>query len=426
VRTVRQWVHETAGGLPRQFWYVWCTTLINRLGSFVVIVLAIYLTGERGLSAAFAGLVIGLWGAGGAVGTMVGGVLADRWGRKPTVLTFMGGGAAMMIVLGLMRAPVAIAVAALLLGAAMEGIRPAISALLVDLVPEKDRPRAFSLNYWVLNVAFAFAATAGGFLASIDIGLLFFLDAATTAAAAIFFALKVHEPARERPAVHSTSTAPDGLSAVLRDRVFLGFVALNMLVALVFLQHISTLPMSMTRDGLSPATFGSVIALNGVLIVVGQLFLIRVLKKSDHTVALAVGYAIMGVGFGITTFAATTWLYALTVLVWTLGEMLQAPSGATTMAALSPAHLRGRYQGLLSFSWSIAAFVAPLLGGAVLQYGGKAALWLGCLGICLLAAVLTVASRASRERRAAQLSAPVAARAVAVAGPSGAQAPAPA
>ena len=94
MRTVRQWVHETAGGLPRQFWYVWCTTLINRLGSFVVIVLAIYLTGERGLSAAFAGLVIGLWGAGGAVGTMVGGVLADRWGRKPTVLTFLLSGAA--------------------------------------------------------------------------------------------------------------------------------------------------------------------------------------------------------------------------------------------------------------------------------------------------------------------------------------------
>ena len=429
MRTVRQWVHETAGGLPRQFWYVWCTTLINRVGSFVIVVLAIYLTGERGLSAAFAGLVLGLWGAGGAVGTMVGGVLADRWGRKPTVVTFLLSGAAMMVVLGLMRAPAAIAISALLLGATIEGVRPAISALLVDLVPEKDRPRAFSLNYWVLNVAFAFAATAGGFLASIDIGLLFFLDAATTTAAAIFFVLKVAEPVRERAAPPSTRTAPEGLAAdglrtVLRDRVFLGFIGLNVLVALVFLQHISTLPMSMTRDGLSPSTFGSVIALNGLLIVVGQLFLIRLLRDADHTLMLAIGYAIMGIGFGITIFAGTSWFYAITVLVWTLGEMLQAPSSATTMAALSPAHLRGRYQGLLSFSWSIAAFMAPLLGGAVLQYGGKAALWLGCLVICLVAAALTVASRAGRERRAAELAdaAMPAQPPVAKAGPTTAQA----
>src|SRR5690606_2581470 len=133
------------------------------------------------------------------------------------------------------------------------------------------------------------------------------------------------------------------------DRVFLTFVGLNALVAAVFLQHISALPISMTRDGLSPATFGSVIALIGVLIVVGQLFLIRALKRADHTVMLATGYVIMGVGFGITTFAGTSWFYAITVLIWTVREMFQAPSTATTVAELSPAHLRGRYQGLLSF-----------------------------------------------------------------------------
>ena len=49
MRTVRQWVSETTGGLPRQFWYLWTTTLINRMASFVLVVLAIYLTQVRGL-----------------------------------------------------------------------------------------------------------------------------------------------------------------------------------------------------------------------------------------------------------------------------------------------------------------------------------------------------------------------------------------
>ncbi|RQX27405.1 MFS transporter, partial [Micromonospora chalcea] len=103
MRTVRGWFQDTAGGLPRTFWYLWAGTLINRLGSFVLIFLAIYLTQERGFSAAQAGLVIGLWGAGGAVGTTIGGTLTDRWGRRPTLLVAHVGAAGMMIALGLAR-----------------------------------------------------------------------------------------------------------------------------------------------------------------------------------------------------------------------------------------------------------------------------------------------------------------------------------
>jgi MFS family permease len=178
----------------------------------------------------------------------------------------------------------------------------------------------------------------------------------------------------------------------------------------VFLQHISTLPLSMTRDGLSASTYGSVIALNGVLIVLGQFFVTRVLRRLDHTSALALACTVLGIGFGLTTFATTPVLYAITVLVWTTGEMFQAPSNATTVAALSPAHLRGRYQGVFGFSWAVASFLAPLLGGAVLQYGGKGALWLGCLGVSLAAAVMHLSARAARDRRAGQITEAEAAR----------------
>ncbi|MBX6748896.1 MAG: MFS transporter [Micromonosporaceae bacterium] len=409
MRTISRWLQETAGGLPRQYWYLWCTTLINRVGSFVVVVLAIYLTSERGLSEAFAGLVIGLWGAGGAVGTTVGGVLADRWGRKPTLLAALWGAAALLVVLGLMRGPVAIAISALLLGAAAEAARPAISALMVDIVPASDRARAYSLHYWVINVGFAFAATAAGFVAGVEPMLLFLVDAATTAAAALWAAWVIREPVRPHTAAVPTgtglSTGDNSLIAVLRDRVFLVFVGANLLIAFVFLQHTSTLPLSMTRDGLSPSAFGSVIALNGVLIVAGQFFVTWVLRRLDPTIALVIASITVGIGFGLTTFAATPLFYAITVLIWTVGEMFQAPSNATTVAALAPAHLRGRYQGVFGLSWAVASFLAPLLGGAVLQYGGKAALWLGCLGLALAAATIHLLARASRDRRVTQLAA---------------------
>ncbi len=401
--TLRHWVHETAGGLPRQFWYVWATTLINRVGSFVLVLLAIYLTTERGFSTAFAGFVIGLWAAGGAVGAMIGGVLADRWGRKATMLTSLYGSAALMLGLGQMRGPVAIAVATFVLGTFSDGLRPATSALMVDIVPAADRQRAFSLNYWVINVGFAVASTAAGFLAGVDMGLLFVLDAATTLAAAIWATVKIVEPVRADAPPPDESAPPDGLGSILRDRVFLAFVGVNMLVAVVFLQHISTLPMSMVRDGLSASTYGSVIAINGVVIVLGQIFVTRLLRHVDGIAALALACVLVGVGFGLTAFAAVPWFYAVTVLVWTLGEMLHAPTTATTVAALSPAHLRGRYQGVFTVSWALAGFLAPLVGGFVLQHGGKVVLWLGCLALCLVAAALNLASRTSRAHRTDEL-----------------------
>lgn len=422
MRTLRQWVGETTGGLPRQFWYIWATMLINRMGSFVLVVLAIYLTQIRGFSESFAGLVIGLWGAGSAVGTMLGGTLADRWGRKPTFLTALYSSAAMMIVVGFVSGRLATAISVTMLGLVAEGSRPAMSALMVDIVPEKDRVRAFSLNYWVINLGFAFSATVAGFLIGVDVRLLFLLDAATTIAAATFVALKINEPVRERPAVTPAVAAASsgaaagvtatpsrvdggGLGTVLRDRVFLAFVGVNLLTALIFMQHLSTLPMTMSRDGLPASTYGSVIALNGVLIVLGQLFLTRLLKRLQPTVALAVASVILGVGFGLTAFAHTPMIYAVTVLIWTVGEMFHAPSNSATVANLSPAHMRGRYQGVFSLSWSAAGFFAPLLGAAVLQYGGKATLWLGCLGLALVIAAIHLSARPSRERRIAELTA---------------------
>lgn len=100
---MRGWFRQTTGGLPRQFWFLWTGTLINRLGSFVVIFLAIYLTGARHFSQSQAGLVIGLYGVGGAIGTTAGGVLADRWGRRPTILIAQFGAAGLMLALGFAR-----------------------------------------------------------------------------------------------------------------------------------------------------------------------------------------------------------------------------------------------------------------------------------------------------------------------------------
>ncbi|GII21354.1 MFS transporter [Planosporangium mesophilum] len=391
-------LRHTADGLPGQFWAIWTATLINRAGSFVVLFLAFYLTAERHFSPATAGAVVGLYGAGGAVGVTIGGYLTDRWGRRPTVLSALGTSSLLMVVLGLVDQPLAIAAAAAALGLAAEAARPPLGAMIADVVPDAGRMRAFSAYFWAVNLGFSAAAILAGFAAQAGYLLLFVLDAVTTAAAAILLVVKVPET---RPVALPGAVEERGsLRAAVSDRVFLGFVVCNLLVALIMLQHMSMLPISMRADGLSSRTFGLVIALNGIIIVAGQFAVTRLLRDRHPTRVLAVSAVVMGLGFGLTAFAHTPVWYAATVAVWTLGEMLNAPSNAALLASLSPVSMRGRYQGLFSLSWQVASFAAPVLGGFVQQVAGGAALWLGCLGLGLVAGAWNLAAAPARQRRA--------------------------
>ena len=400
---MRGWLRQATGGLPRQFWFLWAGTLINRLGSFVVIFLAIYLTTERNFSQSQAGLVIGVYGVGGALGTAVGGVLADRWGRRPTMLTAQFGAAALMLALGLAHRYPHIVAAAFLLGVFSEAVRPAFAAMMVDVVPERDRVRAFSLNYWAINLGFALAAVGAGLAAKADYLLLFVVDAGTTTITAVISLIFLAETRPARPSAVSGRAPRGGLGTALRDRVFVAYLLINLGAVVVMMQHMTTLPIAMTADGLSAATFGWVIAVNGVLIVLGQLFVPKLIEGRDSSRVLAVAALVIGVGFGLTAFADAAWFFAITVIVWTLGEMLQSPSSAATVAALSPATLRGRYQGLHSLGWSAGTALAPVVGGLTQERLGDAALWIGCFGVCVLVAAGHLLAASSRRRRIDQL-----------------------
>jgi MFS family permease len=401
---VRGWFQQATGGLPRQFWFLWTGTLINRLGSFVVIFMAIYLTGARHFSQTQAGLVIGLYGVGGAIGTTVGGVLADRWGRRPTMLAAQFGAAALMLTLGFAHAYWQILGVTFLLGVVTEAVRPAFSAMMVDIVPDRDRVRAYSLNYWAINLGFALSAVGAGLAAKVDYLLLFVVDSGTTLVTALISLIFLAEtrPAHTPQAARAGRGA-GGMAVALRDRTYVVYLVISLGTVIVMMQHMSTLPIAMAADGLSAATYGWVIAVNGVLIVLGQLFVPKLIDGFDRSRVLALSALIMGIGFGLVAFADAAWFFALTVVIWTLGEMLQSPSNAATVAALSPPTLRGRYQGLSSLNWSAGTALAPVVGGLTQEHLGDAALWLGCFGICALVAVGHLVTGPRRERRIERL-----------------------
>lgn len=385
----RRAVQETVSGLPREFWWLWTSTLVNRLGAFVATFMALYLTLDRGYSATYAGLVAALHGLGGVISSLGGGVMTDRLGRRPTLLIAQASTALSVALLGFVRDPVAIAGVAFLVGMASNASRPAVQAMMADIVRPEDRIRAFSLNYWAINLGFAVSSMAAGFIAEVSYRAGFLIEACMTMACAILVFLRLPEskPAETAETGSAKAVRDDSVSlgTVLRDKRFMSVVGLSFLVALIFQQGSVGLPVAMGEAGFTPAEYGMAIAVNGVLIVVLQIPVTRFIEHRDPRRLLVLSSLLAGYGFGLTAFAGSVGVIALTVCVWTLAEIVNAPTQTGLVVRLSPLHGRGRYQGMYTMSWSVAALVAPLLSGFVIDRVGAEWLW----GLC--AVVGTVA-----------------------------------
>ena len=379
--------------MPRSFWFLWSGTLLNRIGSFVSPFLALYLTSDRGISIAQAGVVLSLFGLGSAVGQTVGGVLADRIGRRRTMVLGLVSSAVTLLLLGAAPGFTLVALAAFAYGLCLDMFRPAVQAAVADLVPDADRARAFALQFWAVNLGFSVATPLGGFLASRGYWWLFVLDAAASLAFAVLILRGVPET---RPVVDG---AAGRLRDVLTDRLMLALVASVVAAAAVYMQAFSTLPLAFRADGLGPGSYGLALGLNGVLIVLLQPLLLGVLGRRRRGPLLLVAVLLQGVGFGMTAFADGMPSHLAAITVWTLGEILQAGLLGALVASIAPAHLRGRYMGVFGFSFGAAAFLAPVLGTQVLTRFGESTLWGSCFAVCVASGLglLLVASAADRR-----------------------------
>ena len=85
--------------------------------------------------------------------------------------------------------------------------------MMTDIVPPEDRVRAFSLNYWAINLGFAIAPVLGGLLASSGYLTLFLVDAGTTLVFAVLVFLKVPESRPEVVVAEGERPGLDGRRA---------------------------------------------------------------------------------------------------------------------------------------------------------------------------------------------------------------------
>jgi MFS family permease len=396
-------VEEGASGLwasvrsmPPAAWVLFAGSFVNRFGSFVLVFLVIWLT-ENGYSPAQAGAAVSAYGVGALGASLLGGYLADRIGRRNAIALSMLSAAATMLALSQADTLPLVLGLSVLAGLTAELYRPASAALLADLVPSEQRVTAYALYRLAINLGFAAGPAVAGLLAERSFFLVFLGEAITSAlfgiAALLFLPQGVRSQRHEE--------APGELVRAIRaDRRFQLFLVASLLTAFVYFQAQGALPLHVIDQGFSFATFGALISLNGLVVVLLELPIAVVAQRYPRRPVIALGSALTGLGFALTAWATDVPLLALTVFIWTIGEIVSAPSSQAYVADLAPPHLRGRYQGAWGLTFGLGLILAPVLGTAVFAVS-PTALWLSCGVLGLVAALLVLGVRPRRLVKAA-------------------------
>ena len=365
-------------GLPVRVWIISLGILVNQVGNFLPVFIVLYLTG-RGHSAGAAGFVLGVSGVGKVLGNAVGGHLADKIGRRWTiVLSAVTTAGLTAVVPFLVPLPLIVTVVGLI-GVTSQIYRPAAAAVLVDSVAATNQQRlaAFGVFRFAINVGAALGGVIGGVLASTSYVELFLVNAVACLLFGVVVALLLRDAPQAQSGEDDTDTKADrtmGYRQVLADRTLMRFLLMTVFAEFVYIQSTVGLPLHVSDVGLSERDFGLLIGLNGLLVLALELPITGAVSRYRPESVLAIGNLITGVGLALTGFTSSMVLLAATVLIWTLGEMMNSSISQAYVGSLAPPQMVGRYQGLHGVAYTIGTGAGPIIGGAVYAFGPWA-LW---------------------------------------------------
>ena len=384
----RPTLRENVRSMPSSAWVLFAGSFVNRLGTFVLPFIALYLT-RRGYSAPQAGVAIAAYGLGGLVAQATGGLIADRLGRRNAISISMFAAGVFTLLLWRATSLAAIYPIMLALGTSAELYRPASGALIADLLPSEQRITAFTLYRLAVNVGWAAGLALGGFVIEHSITLLFVADAATSMSFGLIALVAL--PHGTRTAKHEEAHLPTARRSILADRGFLLFLGAVLVTGIVYSQNVSTFPLHIRDAGHRPSTFGLLQAMNGLLVVIFELPLIAWTQRHARMSMVALGDLLISLGFFSLLVAESVPALVGMVLVWSLGEMIESPVAATVAADRAPIYARGRYQAAYGSMFGVAWMVGPIVGTSVFAWR-QDALWIACGGLGLLAVSLALAA----------------------------------
>jgi predicted MFS family arabinose efflux permease len=374
-------------GLSRETWFLSLVILINRSGTMVIPFMTMYATQKLHYSIVDAGVMMSLFGAGSIVGAFIGGRLTDALGFYKIQVVALFGGGILFIVLGYLQSYLLLCAGTFALSMVNDSFRPANSTAVAYYSKPQNRTRSYSLNRLAINLGWAFGGALGGFLASHNYHLLFWVDGLTNIAAAIILVVVLPVPSISKTVAGRHETTSKVASAY-RDKQYLFFIFLTILFAFCFFQMFTILPVYLKQElKIEESSIGVLMATNGLIIAMIEMVIVFKLEARARPLRyIKWGVWLVGLSYVIFNIFNGNFLLALlSSVIITFGEMLSMPFMNTYWISRSADNNRGQYAALYTMAWGTAQIAGPSVGGYVADRYSFNVLWYLIFAITVLA-----------------------------------------
>ncbi|MCX5609367.1 MULTISPECIES: MFS transporter [unclassified Streptomyces] len=368
-------------------------TAVNRLGGFIQVFMVLYMT-QRGFTDAQAGIALGVYGAGTVLGVLTGGWMSDRIGPRLTIMSTLVSSALLFPAVLYLDNYAAILTVIGVGGALSQAYRPASTSMISQLIPAERQVMIFAMVRLAINLGTTAAPLLGAALVQVSWDFLFWGEAlailvfATVAGVTLphgqVSATGEKEAADASESGVATGRKPSYL-AVLADGRYLLFLLAMFASSVIYIQYVSTLPLTVKHLGLGTGVYAAMVALNGALVITCELLVAKVVQRWPARIAVIAGVALTGIGMSLYALPWGIAALVIATLVWSLGEIVGYPTLFFAYPAQAgPPELRGRYLGASNSLYGLGTAVGPFLGVMLWNRFGDG-LWLGCGAVGLLA-----------------------------------------
>ena len=381
-------------GLRREIYILCFGRMVTNLGSMIWPVMTMILSQKLGLSAAeisyyFVGSSIIMLPA-----NLVGGKLADRFNKKWIIVICD----CVSIVCFFISAAIPLGIGTILLfiiGGIFQSVEyPSYDALFADLSTTRDRERAYSLNYLGGNLGLVLSPTIAGLLFKDYLWLSFLISGTSIALSTILIAVLVRDvtPVEDTGEEAAYQEKKDSASvfAILRENpMILLYLLCGTLYSAAYGQYNFIMPLDMAsvHGDAGAVIFGTVSSLNCITVVIFTPLITKLFAKMRDTGKMLTGRLLVFAGYMI--FLLLIGFipgYYLAMLVFTWGEIFDAPSSGPYVSTRIPASHRGRINGLLSVVYTALTGSIDLAIGQLYDRAGSTWTWTLILGVTLLSA----------------------------------------
>lgn len=342
--------------------------------SFIWPLTTIYLHDRLGVSLTVVGVILLFYSLANVAGSLLGGRLFDR--LNPYYLSLGGVSLSLVTLLTLVfqHGWPAFPIALIFLGFGSGWTLTMVNSL-GTTIHSRDGRYIYNMLYFAQNLGIVIGTAMVGFIYNISVTLLFSIATALFVLLLLVVTFHYRAPAvmQRRPTAKHDQTAT---IAHPNLRIMGTFFASLVVVWVMYEQWNSNLSVYMTGMGIPLRDYSLLWTINAGLIVTFQIILNR-LAHYFHSLYVQVYAGILFVALSFVTliFAKDYLHFVLAMVILTMGEATAFPAIPAIVNQLTPAVVKGKYQGMANAWASVGRAFGPLFGGLVIDFASYTALF---------------------------------------------------